>query len=94
MLAQNWQFLKWAWRPVTLAAALAVLAVVAAGELRAAEPKVIVLGFDGADPALATRFMEEGHLANLQRLERVGAAHGRSRDPSFTQLFHNLCYIS
>ncbi len=61
------------WRPVTLAAAsaaaLAVLAVVAAGELRAAEPKVIVLGFDGADPALATRFMEEGHLAKLQRLE-------------------------
>ena len=76
MLAQNKQFLKRAWRPVTLAAASAVLAVVAAGEHRAAEPKVIVLGFNGADPARTTRFIEEGHLPNLQRPSRQGHLTG------------------
>ncbi len=51
---------------------MAAPGVMAAVEVRAAEPKVIVLGFDGADPALAARFMGEGHLPNLQRLSRQG----------------------
>jgi predicted AlkP superfamily phosphohydrolase/phosphomutase len=39
---------------------------------RAATPKVIVLGFDGADPVLANRYMEERHLPNLQKLGQRG----------------------
>ena len=35
-------------------------------------PKVIVLGFDGVDHALASRFMSEGHLPNLSALAKDG----------------------
>ena len=35
--------------------------------------QVVVLGFDGADPNLASQWMAEGRLPNLSRLEREGA---------------------
>jgi predicted AlkP superfamily phosphohydrolase/phosphomutase len=76
MLAQNKQFLKWACLLAISAAILAAAAVLPVGpaalSIEAAVPKVIVLGFDGADPGLVTRFMEGGHLPNLQRLGRQG----------------------
>ena len=55
-----------------LAVVLAVWALIAPGRLQASEPKVIVLGFDGADPGLTARFIEEGHLPNLERLSQWG----------------------
>jgi predicted AlkP superfamily phosphohydrolase/phosphomutase len=41
-------------------------------------PKVIVLGFDAMDPALVERWVAEGHLPNIARLQREGAG-GRLR---------------
>jgi len=38
-----------------------------------AGPRVIVLGFDGADPDLASRFMDEGKLPNLAKLRAQGS---------------------
>ncbi|MGH9378722.1 MAG: alkaline phosphatase family protein, partial [Terriglobia bacterium] len=35
-------------------------------------PQVIVLGFDGADPKLVSKWMAEGKLPNLARLARAG----------------------
>lgn len=35
-------------------------------------PKVIILGFDGADPHLVHKYMDEGLLPNLQKLQREG----------------------
>lgn len=35
-------------------------------------PQVVVLGFDGADPGLVSRWMAEGKLPNLARLARTG----------------------
>ena len=76
MLAQKKQFPKWACLLAILAAIFAAASVLPAGRaapaIGAAAPRVIVLGFDGADPGLAIRFMEEGHLPNLQRLSRQG----------------------
>ncbi len=40
---------------------------------QAADPKVVVLGFDGADAALAERWMDEGKLPNLAALRDQGA---------------------
>lgn len=37
-----------------------------------AAPQVVVLGFDGADPNLAAKWMAEGKLPNLARLAREG----------------------
>ena len=34
--------------------------------------QVVVLGFDGADPKLASKWMAEGKLPNLARLAREG----------------------
>ena len=34
--------------------------------------QVVVLGFDGADPKLAAKWMAEGKLPNLARLQREG----------------------
>jgi predicted AlkP superfamily phosphohydrolase/phosphomutase len=39
---------------------------------RAARQKVFVMGFDGMDPTLARRFMEEGKLPNLKKLADSG----------------------
>ncbi len=38
----------------------------------AAAPKVIVLGFDGADARLTEKWMNEGKLPNLARLRQIG----------------------
>jgi predicted AlkP superfamily phosphohydrolase/phosphomutase len=40
---------------------------------RASGPRVIVLGFDGADPDLAVRFMDQGKLPNLAKLRAQGS---------------------
>lgn len=37
-----------------------------------ASPKVVILGFDGADPKLARKYMDEGSLPNLKKLEEQG----------------------
>jgi predicted AlkP superfamily phosphohydrolase/phosphomutase len=47
---------------------------------RTAPAKVVVLGFDGADPSLVRKYMEEGALPNLQRL----AAQGTFKDLKVT----------
>lgn len=40
--------------------------------LRRAQQRVAVLGFDGMDPTLARRMMDEGKLPNLKRLSEMG----------------------
>jgi predicted AlkP superfamily phosphohydrolase/phosphomutase len=56
-----------------------------AAEPAAAPPKVIVLGFDGADAEMARQWMDEGRLPNLARLRDEGTfAPLRSTVPSQT----------
>ncbi len=62
------------------AAALAALATLLSLNFLAAPPKVVVIGFDGADPQLVRKYMEEGALPNLQKL----AAQGTFRDLKVT----------
>src|SRR4051812_29098030 len=40
--------------------------------LRRARQRVFVLGFDGMDPTLARKWMDEGKLPNLKRLSEQG----------------------
>lgn len=35
-------------------------------------PKIVILGFDGADPRLVKKYMEEGALPNIERLSKEG----------------------
>lgn len=35
-------------------------------------PKVVVLGFDGADPHLISQYMKEGDLPNIEKLSKTG----------------------
>jgi predicted AlkP superfamily phosphohydrolase/phosphomutase len=44
-------------------------------ETRPVTTQVVVLGFDGADPNLAAKWMAEGKLPNLARLSKTGAFH-------------------
>lgn len=44
-------------------------------ETRPVTTQVVVLGFDGADPPLASKWMAEGKLPNLARLARTGTFH-------------------
>ncbi|HYN64086.1 MAG TPA: alkaline phosphatase family protein [Candidatus Limnocylindrales bacterium] len=44
----------------------------AAGARPAHVPKTIIIGFDGMDHALTSRFMEQGQLPNLARLAQMG----------------------
>ncbi|HKL54289.1 MAG TPA: hypothetical protein VJ902_10030, partial [Wenzhouxiangellaceae bacterium] len=37
-----------------------------------AEQRVVILGFDGMDPVLAQRWMDEGKLPNFSRLAESG----------------------
>ncbi len=54
-------------------AALAGLALAVLSSLpMAAAPKVVVLGFDGADPVLVRKYMDEGRLPNLKKLASEG----------------------
>lgn len=58
---------------LALAASLAVSVLGFAGVSRAADkPKVVVLGFDGADPHLVEKWMDEGKLPNLAKLREEG----------------------
>jgi predicted AlkP superfamily phosphohydrolase/phosphomutase len=63
---------------VCVAASLAALAFVACGArssdkpIRRARQRVFVLGFDGMDPTLARKWMDEGKLPNLKRLSEEG----------------------
>ena len=64
--------------------ALAPFAAGAAGAAAEA-PKTVILGFDGADAALAQRWMDEGKLPNLARLRAEGTFSPlRSTIPSQT----------
>jgi predicted AlkP superfamily phosphohydrolase/phosphomutase len=40
--------------------------------IRRAENRVVVIGFDGMDPTLARKFMDEGKLPNLKKLAESG----------------------
>ncbi len=52
----------------------AACALCCGGVLRAEErPKVVVIGFDGADARLVERYMAEGQLPNLQKLRDEGS---------------------
>src|SRR5688572_27593061 len=66
-------------RVVIIQALIFAVAVGAAGcggkegkPVRRAGQKVFVLGFDGMDPTLAKKWMDEGKLPNLQRLAESG----------------------
>ncbi len=70
--------------PVLLIALCGLLAL-AAGPLTAQEPKLIILGFDGADADLSRQWMDEGKLPNLAKLRTEGTfAPLRSTIPSQT----------
>jgi hypothetical protein len=49
---------------------------------RARYPRVLLIGIDGADPAILERLMDEGRLSTFARLRREGAyGRLRSREP-------------
>src|SRR5574340_224552 len=51
--------------------------------LRRAKQRVFVIGFDGMDPTLARRYMDEGKLPNLKALaEQGGFRRLKSTQPS------------
>lgn len=55
-------------------AALAVVLALAAGAVSSeAKPKVVILGFDGADARLVERWMDEGQLPHLAKLRDEGS---------------------
>jgi len=57
----------------------------AAGPAHAADPKVVILGFDGADAKLTEQWMDEGKLPNLAKLRGQGTFSPlRSTVPSQT----------
>ncbi|MCI4398210.1 MAG: alkaline phosphatase family protein [Acidobacteria bacterium] len=59
---------------VTLAAAGALAVwIIPATRAAGTSPKVVVIGFDGADPGLVRQYMAEGRMPNLQRLAKEGA---------------------
>jgi predicted AlkP superfamily phosphohydrolase/phosphomutase len=67
-------------RAVILVAVAAALASLGEGcqsrpsgkAVRRAKQRVLVMGFDGMDPTLARRFMDEGKLPNLKKLSETG----------------------
>src|SRR5512144_38836 len=72
-----------------LAAVLATPLVDCRGKLPGGKPlrraglRVVVLGFDGMDPKLARRWMDEGKLPNLKALAEEGSfARLKSTQPS------------
>lgn len=68
---------------ITLGALAALAALPAAAS--AADPKVVVLGFDGGDAKLAQQWMDEGKLPNLAKLREQGTFSPlRSTIPSQT----------
>ncbi|MCL4839232.1 MAG: alkaline phosphatase family protein [Thermoanaerobaculia bacterium] len=70
---------------LVLAALLLPAAPPASAAAQPAEPRVLVLGFDGVDAELTEQWMAEGHLPNLARLREQGSyAPLRSTVPSQT----------
>src|SRR6187397_1203987 len=65
-------------RPLTALLLTAALTAACTGAAKTTRParrasqRVFVLGFDGMDPTLARRFMDEGKLPNLKRLSETG----------------------
>jgi len=67
-------------RCIPLVASLAALSLLAQAcgsrpsgkPVRRAKQRVFVMGFDGMDPTLARRFMDEGKLPNLKKLSETG----------------------
>ena len=67
-------------RAVSFAAAAAGIVLLAEAcvsgpsgkSVRRPKQRVFVMGFDGMDPTLARKFMDEGKLPNLKRLEETG----------------------
>ncbi|HZN54437.1 MAG TPA: alkaline phosphatase family protein [Candidatus Polarisedimenticolaceae bacterium] len=61
-------------RAIRIAASSFLAAGIAtAGARAAAKPKVVILGFDGADARLVTQWMDEGKLPNLAKLRDEGS---------------------
>jgi predicted AlkP superfamily phosphohydrolase/phosphomutase len=58
--------------PVVLAAFLPIVSLLAAPSAAASAPRVVVLGFDGADHALVAKMMGDGKLPNLAALAKKG----------------------
>jgi len=67
-------------RAVSLVVAVAAIGLLAEAcgshpsgkPVRRAKQRVFVMGFDGMDPTLARKFMDEGKLPNLKKLEETG----------------------
>jgi predicted AlkP superfamily phosphohydrolase/phosphomutase len=59
-------------RKGVLAALLPILSLLAALPAAASAPRVVVLGFDGADHARVTKMIDEGKLPNLAALAKKG----------------------
>jgi len=51
---------------------LAALLLIGGARAEDAKQKVVILGFDGADPRLVEQWMDEGHLPNLAKLRAEG----------------------
>ena len=61
-------------RRLAPAAALVSLQVLSMSSASAAEPRAVVLGFDGADAKLAAQWMDEGKLPNLAKRWRCSVS--------------------
>src|SRR6266536_3851100 len=57
---------------IGLAATLATCGGSSGKAVRRARQRVFVIGFDGMDPTLARKWMDEGKLPNLKRLAETG----------------------
>jgi predicted AlkP superfamily phosphohydrolase/phosphomutase len=80
VLAQKYRTRALRLAPIALAALFALPA-----SASAADPKVVVLGFDGGDAKLARQWMDEGKLPNLAKLRDQGTFSPlRSTIPSQT----------
>ncbi len=66
-------------RPLCLAL-LALSAVSAAAQNAQEAPKLIILGFDGADADLTRQWMDEGKLPNLAKLRGEGHLRAAALD--------------
>jgi len=61
-----------AWGLVLTLSLIAGTACQRSPQLKNPNRKLIILGFDGADPILAKKWMDEGYLPNLQKLANTG----------------------
>jgi len=54
---------------------LVLISVAAWADAPPDRKRVVVLGFDGADPGLTRKYMEEGYMPHFSRLEQEGTFH-------------------